>query len=352
MNELDTLRRAQQYMEQLAQGIDPISGQELPEDTVLNQARLVRCFFYVAGILKEDADRLERGERARQPKKPEFYLTEAERAAVPISETPVTVSVFVQTVNDAVGGGESRKKLTLSAITNWLVEKGFLREVETAPGKRRKCVTPLAATVEALWTGAQSVCQGSTVTVQAEGLTLSANAGNCYLELNGRCLYVEEGFKIDALGDVMVPTRLIADALGASVAWSGDVVLTRNALPVLESGDTFYDAYTLDLISRVIMHESGNQCLEGKIAVGNVILNRVASPLFPNTVYDVLFQKNQFPGATNATPTSECIIAAKLALEGVNVVPNAYWFNRVGLNSWAAKNKTLLTIIEDHAFYG
>lgn len=147
MNELDTLRRAQQYMEQLAQGIDPISGQELPEDTVLNQARLVRCFFYVAGILKEDADRLERGERARQPKKPEFYLTEAERAAVPISETPVTVSVFVQTVNDAVGGGESRKKLTLSAITNWLVEKGFLREVETAPGKRRKCVTPLAATV-------------------------------------------------------------------------------------------------------------------------------------------------------------------------------------------------------------
>lgn len=77
--------------------------------------------------------------------------------------------------------------------------------------------TPLAATVEALWTGAQAVCQGSTVTVQAEGLTLSANAGNCYLELNGRCLYVEEGFKIDALGDVMVPTRLIADALGASV---------------------------------------------------------------------------------------------------------------------------------------
>ncbi|HIT57211.1 MAG TPA: cell wall hydrolase, partial [Candidatus Galloscillospira stercoripullorum] len=63
-------------------------------------------------------------------------------------------------------------------------------------------------------------------------------------------------------------------------------------------------------------------------------------------------QKNQFPGATNATPTSECIIAAKLALEGVNVVPNAYWFNRAGLNSWASKNKTLLTIIEDHAFYG
>ena len=40
MNDLDKLRRAQAYMEQLAQGIDPISGVELPEDAVLNQPRL------------------------------------------------------------------------------------------------------------------------------------------------------------------------------------------------------------------------------------------------------------------------------------------------------------------------
>jgi len=37
--------------------------------------------------------------------------------------------------------------------------------------------------------------------------------------------------------------------------------------------------------------------LEGKLAVANVVLNRVKSPSFPNTVYDVIFQKGQFPPA-------------------------------------------------------
>ena len=68
MNELETMRRAQQYIEQLAQGIDPLTGQEMSEDAVLNQPRLVRCFFYVAGVLKENADRLERSDRTRTKK--------------------------------------------------------------------------------------------------------------------------------------------------------------------------------------------------------------------------------------------------------------------------------------------
>ena len=118
----------------------------MSEDAVLNNPRLIRCFFYVAGVLKENADRLERSGRPKI-KKAEFYLTEEERAAVPISESPVTVSVFVQAVNQAAGGGETRKKLPVTAVTAWLVEKGFLKELETAPGKRRKAATPLAASV-------------------------------------------------------------------------------------------------------------------------------------------------------------------------------------------------------------
>ena len=47
MTELETVQRAKMYMDKLAQGIDPISGQELPEDSALNNVRLARCFFYV-----------------------------------------------------------------------------------------------------------------------------------------------------------------------------------------------------------------------------------------------------------------------------------------------------------------
>lgn len=37
MTELETMQRAKMYMEKLAQGIDPVSGQEIPEDSVLSE---------------------------------------------------------------------------------------------------------------------------------------------------------------------------------------------------------------------------------------------------------------------------------------------------------------------------
>lgn len=44
------MRRVKTYMEKLIRGIDPISGQEIREDSVLNNARRARCFFYVSGV--------------------------------------------------------------------------------------------------------------------------------------------------------------------------------------------------------------------------------------------------------------------------------------------------------------
>ena len=44
MTDLEIMQRAKMYLDRLAQGIDPISGQEMPEDTILNQARLARSF--------------------------------------------------------------------------------------------------------------------------------------------------------------------------------------------------------------------------------------------------------------------------------------------------------------------
>lgn len=52
MTELDKLKRARMYIEQLANGIDPITGDELSDDTILNNIRLSRCFFYISEILQ------------------------------------------------------------------------------------------------------------------------------------------------------------------------------------------------------------------------------------------------------------------------------------------------------------
>lgn len=52
ITELDKIIRAKMYMDKLANGFDPITDTELPDDTMLNNIRLMRCF-YISDILKQ-----------------------------------------------------------------------------------------------------------------------------------------------------------------------------------------------------------------------------------------------------------------------------------------------------------
>ena len=94
------------------------------------------------------------------------------------------------------------------------------------------------------------------------------------------------------------------------------------------------------------------------MAVGNVVLNRVADPIFPDTVEGVLAQKNQFStyksGVLAATePSEKSTIAAKLVMDGgvVEETKGALFFDS-GVNSWAARNKRHIATIGGHKFYG
>ena len=113
----------------------------------------------------------------------------------------------------------------------------------------------------------------------------------------------------------------------------------------------------LSWLSRIIYAESGNQPLAGKIAVGNVVLNRVNSPAFPNSVYAVVFQQSQFTPVMNgtiySTPNAESVIAAKLCLDGANTVGDALYFvnPRATPGSWASRNRPHVATIGAHAFF-
>lgn len=72
------------------------------------------------------------------------------------------------------------------------------------------------------------------------------------------------------------------------------------------------------MIAQTIQCEAGNQSLEGKRYVAAVILNRLDDPTFPNTVSDVLAQKNQFstyPELLDASPTWHDELALQMELE-------------------------------------
>ena len=129
---------------------------------------------------------------------------------------------------------------------------------------------------------------------------------------------------------------------------------------MLEHGDTFYDSDIVYWLSRIISAESRGEPFRGQIAVGNVVMNRTEDGSFPDTVYGVIFDRKygtQFsPVATGSIyndPTDSSVRAAKVVLEGVEVVDNALYFcaDRVNKGSWMAKNREYIETIGNHVFY-
>ena len=199
---------------------------------------------------------------------------------------------------------------------------------------------------------------GQSARVRSDGLTISATPGQQWLEANGRCLYVPDEVRLVA-GRTMVPVRTIAQIYGAQVSWDGDTdtVFVSGRSALLEPGETYYDEHTLYWLSRVISAESQGEVLTGQIAVGNVVLNRLASDIFPDELHQVIFQPGQFEPVENGTIYNEpyhlSVTAAKLCLEGAQVVGDCMYFFAPALSpgTWIVNNRTYYTTIGCHRFY-
>lgn len=137
MTDLEIMQRAKMYMDQLAQGIDPISGQELSEDSTLNNVRLARCFFYVSGILNQV---IANGGYVGAANKAEFAITPEQLALVEISPYPLRITEFTNNLLKEVKN-PTMKKPSAVKFTNWLTAKGFLMKEQGPDGKNRRVPT-------------------------------------------------------------------------------------------------------------------------------------------------------------------------------------------------------------------
>ena len=93
----------------------------------------------------------------------------------------------------------------------------------------------------------------------------------------------------------------------------------------------------LTLLAALIQSEAGNECMEGQIAVGNVVMNRLRTGRFGNSLYSVIYAKGQFSPAGSGKvaqiyaqgPKATCVAAAQAALAGNSVVGPATRFRPV-----------------------
>ena len=127
---------------------------------------------------------------------------------------------------------------------------------------------------------------------------------------------------------------------------------TSNALGVYVSGQVSNDLY---LLAKCIYAEARGEVYEGMVAVGAVILNRVESADFPNTIYGVIYQPWAFTavhdGQINLEPNSEAYQAAQDALNGWDPsYGSLYYYNpAVATSSWIFNRQTV-TVIGSHVF--
>ncbi|WP_010251187.1 stalk domain-containing protein [Acetivibrio cellulolyticus] len=159
-------------------------------------------------------------------------------------------------------------------------------------------------------------------------------------------------------GRTMVPLRFVSENLDCDVKWDEltySVLIYKKGIVVPQQyiENRSYTDEDLIWLARIVHVEVKGLSINGKVAVANVVLNRVKSPEFPDTVYDVIFASGQFPpvkkaGFKELIPSKDCIIAAKMALEGVNNVENCVYFNNVKFKS---KNVTLYKRIDGEYFY-
>lgn len=86
----------------------------------------------------------------------------------------------------------------------------------------------------------------------------------------------------------------------------------------------------INLMAKIVYAESKGEPYEGKVAVASVILNRVLSPGFPNSISEVVFQPNAFScvvdGQISVTPTEECYNAVYEAIKGNDPTNEALFF--------------------------
>ncbi len=199
-----------------------------------------------------------------------------------------------------------------------------------------------------------------TATFNLGSLTFTSSDG-CYTSYaNGRALFSLTPTLIMSDGRMYIPLNVFLKATGLSSSTVGSSLSITGSLAPLTQASSFYREDEVLWLARIIHAEAQGEPLLGQIGVGNVVLNRVKSGDFPNTIYGVIFDKKygvQFSptinGAIYNNPSYNATLAAKICLDGFDISDGALYFLQPHLStsSWIPKNRPYAFTIGNHDFY-
>ena len=111
------------------------------------------------------------------------------------------------------------------------------------------------------------------------------------------------------------------------------------------------------MLAKIAMAEAEGESVEGKALVILVVLNRVWSDEFPDSIEEVIFQKNQFSPVAEGgrywttEPDAGCYEALELVMGGWDESQGAFYFESTGRDGWHSQNLEFLFESGGHKFY-
>ena len=137
-----------------------------------------------------------------------------------------------------------------------------------------------------------------------------------------------------------------AAAMGVSLSGGSSVVAASSASVI--SADH-------RLLAKLVYAEARGEVYKGQVAVAAVVLNRVASASFPNTISGVIYQSGAFScvsnGSINNTPDNSAVRAALDALNGWDPTGGClYYYNPRATNDKWIRTRAVKTVIGNHSF--
>lgn len=137
MNKAQIIAHAKDYLEMLAQGIDPISKNPAADDSVVSQPRMQKCFAMVADVLGELLANngfvaLDEGSASRYQlvhTKEAFSLSREQMRNIHVYQSPVSASILLKSINSVVDTNRM-EKLSSKHINAWLLKNGYITETK------------------------------------------------------------------------------------------------------------------------------------------------------------------------------------------------------------------------------
>lgn len=141
MTELETIKLAREFIDKLANGVNPVDGSAVPEGDVTGNIRVSRCLFYVSTILGRIVEQGGFINRAVSRYKTPFSISKEQLAGFRYERFPLKYTEIIGRIHELLPNGEEVTHLKYQALTKLLLDHKLVEMVGDASGEQEKAPT-------------------------------------------------------------------------------------------------------------------------------------------------------------------------------------------------------------------